>query len=395
MNFTTLIAKKFMFNRKHIGPSRLTGLIAIIGISLGTMAMILSVSVLNGFESKIIDKIVGFEGDIKLGGDIEFEKSMQILSSIDGVENFIPYVERVGLIMNQYNESRMIAFKSIDISKVKSFYQIDFIESTDFDLPMIYLGRTTAARLNLQVGDKVRLLSPLDQNIGWGLPRSLEVIIGGIFDVQILDFNDKVVFIPEDIGKKLFLRKKGFDGIDIKTGEHSNLKNIKKVIQQKINNSHIETWSEIHKNLFSAMRLEKVGSMIVLSLIVLVGCFNLTTTLMLITIQKIKHFGILTALGASKINIRTIIFKQGFYTGLIGILSGLVLGLSAILIQNIFGIIKLPSDIYFTSNLPMIVRTIDILSILFITLLMIFISSSIASRRIDSVKVIKAIVSDK
>ena len=226
-------------------------------------------------------------------------------------------------------------------------------------------------------------------------PRSLEVIIGGIFDVQILDFNDKVVFIPEDIGKKLFLRKKGFDGIDIKTGEHSNLKNIKKVIQQKINNSHIETWSEIHENLFSAMRLERVGSMIVLSLIVLVGCFNLTTTLMLITIQKIKHFGILTALGASKINIRTIIFKQGFYTGLIGILSGLVLGLSAILIQNIFGIIKLPSDIYFTSNLPMIVRTIDILSILFITLLMIFISSSIASRRIDSLKVIKAIVSHK
>ena len=207
MNFTTLIAKKFMFNREHVGPSRLTGLIAIIGISLGTMAMILSVSVLNGFESKIIDKIVGFEGDIKLGGDIEFEKSMQILSTIDGVENFIPYVERVGLIMNQYNESRMIAFKSIDISKVKSFYQIDFIEATDFDLPMIYLGRTTAARLNLQVGDKVRLLSPLDQNIVWGLPRSLEVIIGGIFDVQILDFNDKVVFIPEDIGKKLFLRK--------------------------------------------------------------------------------------------------------------------------------------------------------------------------------------------
>ena len=208
MNFTTLIAKKFMFNRKHIGPSRLTGLIAIIGISLGTMAMILSVSVLNGFESKIIDKIVGFEGDIKLGGDIEFEKSMQILSSIDEVENFIPYVERVGLIMNQYNESRMITFKSIDISKVKSFYQIDFLETTDFDLPMIYLGRTTAARLNLQVGDKVRLLSPLDQNIVWGLPRSLEVIIGGIFDVQILDFNDKVVFIPEDIGKKLFSEKK-------------------------------------------------------------------------------------------------------------------------------------------------------------------------------------------
>ena len=77
MNFTSLIAKKFMFNSKHIGPSRLTGLIAVIGISLGTMAMVLSVSVLNGFESRIIEKIIGFEGDIKLSGEIEFNQSIQ------------------------------------------------------------------------------------------------------------------------------------------------------------------------------------------------------------------------------------------------------------------------------------------------------------------------------
>ncbi len=395
MNFTTLIAKKFMFNKKHVGPSRLTGLIAIIGISLGTMAMVLSVSVLNRFESRIVDKIIGFEGDIKLSGDIEFEKSIKILSSIDGVENFIPYVERAGLIINQQNESRMIIFKSLAIDKIKSFYKINFIEKTNFDSPVIYLGKTTASRLNLRVGDEVRLMSPLDQNLIWGLPRSVKVIIGAIFDVQILDFNDKVIFVSQDIGKKLFLRKKGFDGIDIKTDEFSNPKNVKKIIQQKINNSHLETWSEIHKNLFSAIRLEKVGSLIVLSLIVLVGCFNLTTTLMLITIQKIKHFGILAALGASKINIRTIIFKQGFFTGIIGIMSGLILGLSVVLIQSIFGIIKLPSDIYFTSKLPMTITIFDILYILLITFLMIFTSSSIASRRIDSVKLIKSIVSDK
>lgn len=395
MNFTSLIAKKFMFNSKHIGPSRLTGLIAVIGISLGTMAMVLSVSVLNGFESRIIEKIIGFEGDIKLSGEIEYNQSIQILSSIDEIDSFIPYTERIGLIINRENKSRMITFKSIETEMISTFYNIKFVEKTDSDLPMIYLGRTTADRLNLRLGDLVRLMSPLDQNIVWGVPRSVKVIIGGIFDVQILDFNDKVIFIPQEIGKKLFLRKKGFDGIDIRLTNESDPSKVKKIIQKKVTNSHLETWSEIHNNLFSAMRLERIGSLVVLSLIVVVGCFNLTTTLMLITIQKIRHFGILTAIGASKNNIHNIIFKQGFFTGLIGIFFGLLMSLGFIIVQNIFGLIKLPEDIYFTTSLPMIINASDLIVISAITLFMIFISSLIASKRIDSFKIINSIVSDK
>ena len=395
MNFTSLIAKKFMFNSKHIGPSRLTGLIAVIGISLGTMAMVLSVSVLNGFESRIIEKIIGFEGDIKLSGEIEFNQSIQILSSIDEIDSFIPYTERVGLIINRENKSRMITFKSIETEMISTFYNIKFVEKTESDLPMIYLGRTTADRLNLRLGDLVKLMSPLDQNIVWGVPRSVKVIIGGIFDVQILDFNDKMIFIPHEVGKKLFLRKKGFDGIDIRLINEGDPSKVKKIIQKKVTNSHLETWSEIHNNLFSAMRLERIGSLVVLSLIVLVGCFNLTTTLMLITIQKIRHFGILTAIGASKNNIHNIIFKQGFFTGLIGIFFGFLFSLGFIIVQNIFGLIKLPEDIYFTTSLPMIINASDLIVILAITLFMIFISSLIASKRIDSFKIINSIFSDK
>tara|TARA_A100001037_G_scaffold111127_1_gene101467 strand:- start:1965 stop:3152 length:1188 start_codon:yes stop_codon:yes gene_type:complete len=395
MNFTSLIAKKFMFNSKHIGPSRLTGLIAVIGISLGTMAMVLSVSVLNGFESRIIEKIIGFEGDIKLSGEIEFNQSIQILSSIDEIDSFIPYTERVGLIINRENKSRMITFKSIETEMISTFYNIKFVEKTESDLPMIYLGRTTADRLNLRLGDLVKLMSPLDQNIVWGVPRSVKVIIGGIFDVQILDFNDKMIFIPHEVGKKLFLRKKGFDGIDIRLINEGDPSKVKKIIQKKVTNSHLETWSEIHNNLFSAMRLERIGSLVVLSLIVLVGCFNLTTTLMLITIQKIRHFGILTAIGASKNNIHNIIFKQGFFTGLIGIFFGFLFSLGFIIVQNIFGLIKLPEDIYFTTSLPMIINASDLIVISAITLFMIFISSLIASKRIDSFKIINSIFSDK
>ena len=395
MRFSSLIARKFMFSRKEVGPSRFTGSIAIIGIAVGTMAMILSVSVLNGFESRIIEKIIGFEGDVKVSGDIDYEKNINNLYSIDNVEDFLLYKERKGLILGKDSIARMITMKSVDIDKIKNFYEINLDDIIVSDLPVIVLGKTTASRLNLNIGDEVKIMSPLDQNAIWGFPRQVKSIVGGIFDVQVLDFNDRVAFIPSEIGKKLFIRKNNYDGIDIKIKEDSNPNIVKKSIKEIIPNSKTETWKELHSKLFSAMKLERIGSLIVLSLIVLVGCFNLSTTLMLITIQKIKQFGILSALGATKTIIRDIIIRQGIFTGSIGIILGLTIGLSAVLIQNIFGIIKLPGDIYFTSKLPMIIYFSDFILIALIALIMVSLSSVIAARRTSSISAKNTIVLEK
>ena len=395
MSFSSLIARKFMFSRKEVGPSRFTGSIAIIGIAVGTMAMILSVSVLNGFESRIIEKIIGFEGDVKVSGDIDYEKNINNLYSIDNVEDFLLYKERKGLILGKDSIARMITMKSVDIDKIKNFYDIKLEDIIVSDLPVIVLGKTTASRLNLNIGDEVKIMSPLDQNAIWGFPRQVKSIVGGIFDVQVLDFNDRVAFIPSEIGKKLFIRKNNYDGIDIKIKEDSNPNIVKKSIKEIIPNSKTETWKELHSKLFSAMKLERIGSLIVLSLIVLVGCFNLSTTLMLITIQKIKQFGILSALGATKKIIRDIIIRQGIFTGSIGIILGLTIGLSAVLIQNIFGIIKLPGDIYFTSKLPMIIYFSDFILIALIALIMVSLSSVIAARRTSSISAKNTIVLEK
>tara|TARA_B100001996_G_scaffold284311_1_gene224628 strand:- start:23 stop:1210 length:1188 start_codon:yes stop_codon:yes gene_type:complete len=395
MSFSSSIARKFMFSRKEVGPSRFTGSIAIIGIAVGTMAMILSVSVLNGFESRIIEKIIGFEGDVKVSGDIDYEKNINNLYSIDNVEDFLLYKERKGLILGKDSIARMITMKSVDIDKIKNFYEINLDDIIVSDLPVIVLGKTTASRLNLNIGDEVKIMSPLDQNAIWGFPRQVKSIVGGIFDVQVLDFNDRVAFIPSEIGKKLFIRKNNYDGIDIKIKEDSNPNIVKKSIKEIIPNSKTETWKELHNKLFSAMKLERIGSLIVLSLIVLVGCFNLSTTLMLITIQKIKQFGILSALGATKTIIRDIIIRQGIFTGSIGIILGLTIGLSAVLIQNIFGIIKLPGDIYFTSKLPMIIYFSDFILIALIALIMVSLSSVIAARRTSSISAKNTIVLEK
>ena len=381
MNFTSKIAKNFMLTRGESGPTRITGLIAIIGIAVGTMAMVLSISVLNGFESRIVDKVIGFEGDIKLRGDFKYEDSLERLTNINGVDQIVPYMDRVGLMIANDNSTRMIKFKSIDLSKIENFYDINIgVLDNDYQSKIV-IGKTTASRMNLRVGDELKIMSPLDQNTILGFPRQVRVVVGGIFNIQVLDFNDKIAFIEKEVGKRLFLRKNKYDGVDIRIKKESSLNDTKNDIYAIFPDISLETWKDLHSNLFSAMKLERIGSLIVLSLIVLVGCFNLSTTLMLVTIQKIKQYGILSTLGATKKMIRNIIVKQGVLTGTIGISVGITLGFILVIIQNTFGVIKLPGDIYFTSHLPMVFYFSDFLLILLISTTMVLFSSMIAATR--------------
>ena len=395
MNFTSKIAKNFMFTRKEAGPIRITGLISIIGIAVGTMAMVLSVSVLNGFESRIVDKVIGFEGDIKLRGDFKYEDSLERLISIKGVDQIVPYIDRVGLMIANDNSTRMIKFKSIDLNKIENFYNINISVIDNDYQPKIVVGKTTASRMNLRVGDELKIMSPLDQNTILGFPKQVRVVVGGIFNIQVLDFNDKIAFIEKEVGRRLFLRKNKYDGIDIRIKKESSLNDTKSDINSLFPDINLETWKDLHSNLFSAMKLERIGSLIVLSLIVLVGCFNLSTTLMLVTIQKIKQYGILSTLGATKNMIRSIIIKQGVLTGTIGISIGITLGLFLVILQNIFGVIKLPGDIYFTSHLPMVFYFSDFLLILLISTTMVLFSSMIAARRTNLATVKNSLTLEK
>ena len=395
MNFTSKIAKNFMFTRKEAGPTRITGLIAILGIAVGTMAMVLSVSVLNGFESRIVDKVIGFEGDIKLRGDFKYEDSLERLTNIKGVDQILPYIDRVGLMIANDNSTRMIKFKSIDLNKIENFYDINIGVIDNHYQPKIVIGKTTASRMNLRVGDELKIMSPLDQNTILGFPKQVRVVVGGIFNIQVLDFNDKIAFIEKEVGRRLFLRKNKYDGIDIRIKKESSLNDTKSDINSLFPDINLETWKDLHSNLFSAMKLERIGSLIVLSLIVLVGCFNLSTTLMLVAIQKIKQYGILSALGATKNMIRSIIIKQGVLTGTIGISIGITLGLFLVIIQNIFGVIKLPGDIYFTSHLPMVFYFSDFLLILLISTTMVLFSSMIAARRTNLATVKNSLTLEK
>ena len=384
-----------MLGGKGSGPSRLTGWISIIGLAIGCMAMILSISILNGFESRVINKIIGFEGDIRVTNVSNWNNLDSYISSLSDVKSSISFQERKGLLIGRNDSQRMIELKSLDIDKISEFYDLNIKQVKSSSLPQVFLGEMTARRLNLNLGDAVRLLSPIDNGSAWGLPIQAQCVVGGIFSIQVLDLDDKVAFIPKKIGQKLFLRKDGPDGLDIRLHENSDIQMVVNMIKSNFPEVTIKKWSDLHTELFNAMKFERFGALFVLSLIIVVACFNLITTLILVSAQKIRQIGILQVMGCSKKSIKSIIMNQGLMIGSIGIFTGSFIAIFFIKIQNNFGLIPLPEDIYFISFLPMDIYFYDIFTILSISFGMVILSVIIAAKRATMISTLEAVYLEK
>ena len=384
MKFQLLIAKKFMLGGAGSGPSRLNGWISIIGMIIGAFAILISLSVMNGFEKRVIEKLIGFEGDIRITSNVDnnLEKIFNEINSDPSIDKALLYKERIGMIFAKNDSKRIVTFKSIDIENLDSFYNIDFInKGIDNAGQSIVIGNLLAQRLNVSVGDPLTIMSPIDQSSSLGLPILLDVKVGKIFNSQVLDFDDRIVFINKEMGNRIFLRKKNYDGIDLRLIDRKNLSSIVLKMKNDFKNISVYSWEDLHKALINAMRLERLGALAVLCLIILVSSFNLISTLVLVIIQKIRQIGILRAIGVSNLDIRKIIVTQGVLIGGVGVFIGTLLSLLLIRIQNIYGVIPIPSDIYFISELPMIINFNDIFLVSFISLIFIIFSSLIASRQ--------------
>ena len=373
-----------MLGDSGYGPSRINGWVSIIGMTIGTFAILISLSVMNGFEERVIAKLIGFEGDIRItsNSNTNLEGIFNQIRSHSSIDKALLYKERIGMILAKDDSKRIVTFKSIDIENLDSFYNIDFInKGFSISKDGIAIGYLLAQRLNVDVGDPLMIMSPIDQSNSFGLPILIKVKVGKIFNSQVLDFDDRIVFISKEMGDRIFLRKKSYDGIDIRLNDKEELSSVILKMQNDYKNVSVYSWEDLHEALITAMRLERLGALAVLCLIILVSSFNLISTLVLVIIQKVRQIGILRAIGANNKHIRKIIITQGMLIGGIGAFIGILASLLLITIQNVYGIISIPSDIYFISQLPMIINSNDIFVVVLISLMFIIVSSLIASKQ--------------
>lgn len=212
--------------------------------------------------------------------------------------------------------------------------------------------------------------------------RRFSGTVAGIFHAEVLDVDDRVIFIPMNLGKNIFIRKKEYDGVDVRLHDSENANELKRYFRRILPGGiSIKSWSDLNASLFNAMRMERIGTMAVLSLIVLVACFNLMSTLVLVTYQKIREIGILRTLGTTARRIQSIILIQGIMIGGIGAVVGIIISVMLVIAHNHFGIFPLPEEIYFIDKLPMVFKLTDLMAVISISFIFIIISSFVASSR--------------
>jgi len=384
MNWEKIITNRFYGHSK--GHGKYLGIFSMIGVGVGCFAIIISISVMNGFETVVHKKLKGFEGDIRIydsSNDGNWKK-------LEGIESIIPFMERKAVLESNDN-IRVVSIKAIEEEMMQSFY--DFSLRGARPRPSeIVIGQDLAYRLGKDIGEEILISSPIDQIVGLSIPFKKRFMISGIFSTNILDYDDQLVFITLNDGKALFSRKKMIDGYDIRVNDDYSIEGVKKNIKELINpRISVLSWDDQNRSLVNAMRMERYGTIIILSLIFLVSTFNLAANLTLISVQKMREIGILRVMGASENSILRIIMKLGFKRAGAGVFFGFFLGILIIIIQGQFSIIPLPAEVYFIDSLPMIIYFKDVILVLFISSCFICIASFLSARKLSQLNIKEAI----
>lgn len=373
--------------RRKDGFMSFISTISVSSIALGVMALIIVLSVMNGFQKEVRDRMLSVLSHVEvvhITGSIPDWKALSetILTEKHTVA-CAPYVAGQGLL-NRRGNLRGIALRGIDptyepqvsdVAKTLGESTLSTLKAGDFG---VILGRDLARLLRVNVGDKVTLIVAKGNTTPAGfVPRMKQMTVKGLFQSGHYEFDSTLVFTHIDDAAALF-RTGGPTGIRVKLDDINLAPTVTQHLLMKLPADYYATdWTRQNRTWFAAVQVEKRMMAVILFLIVLVGSFGLVSTLVMTVTEKQSDIAILRTLGASPQSIMTIFVIQGCIVGLLGVLLGTGLGLAISCnldvivpaIEHLFGVEFLPREIYFISQMPSDPRASDIVPIAVVSFL--------------------------
>ena len=400
------ITFRYLKTRKKDGFLNIISIFSFIGISLGVAVLIIVMSVMNGFRTELINKIVGFNAHVtvkpydtpinieKLNNNILKLISNDLIFSNIGEAIVINKDYTKGIVLRGYNNQD---FTKLDIVKKGNFIG----NSKNLIKNYISIGKELSFDLNLEVGDKISIMSSAGiQTIIGNLPKQETFTINSIFDSGLTDFDKNIAFINLNTLESFFNFEKKDRNLEIYLKNPSNIETIKPKVQEIFNNEFVYTWSDMNSSLFSALKVERNVMFIILSLIIIVAAFNIISGLTILVKNKTREIAILKSIGVLNKSITKIFFLVGIIIGTSATLFGIFLGVMFSLyienlrsfLSNIFNISLFPEEIYFLSTMPSEINpssifVISICSIIITILVSIF--PAIKASKLDPVKALK------
>src|SRR3954452_5360387 len=389
-----MLARRYLLPDKGEGFIFLVATISLIAVALGVAALIIVMSVMNGFRAELFDKIVGLNGHAVVQGyDGRLSNWQQIADqarSTPGVTSALPLIEQPlmasangrveGVIVRGMRRPAILANKTITSNVVAGD-----LRSIAPGSGRVAIGSRLAEAIGAYPGSEISLISPEGRSTVVGtVPRIVSYTVGAIFEVGIYDYDKAFVLMPMPEAQSLLMLGDQVGVVEIQTNNPDRVEQIIAPIQQSVRgHGVIVDWRQMNSALFQALEIERVAMFVVLSLIVLVAVFNILSSLIMLVRAKTRDIAILRTMGASRRGMMKVFVTVGVTIGSLGIVLGIILGAIFLFfrqdvvdaIQAVTGQNLWDPSVRFLTDLPAKPNPVEILAIIIVALVLSFLAT--------------------
>ena len=400
------ITLRYLKARKKDGFLNIISIFSFIGIGLGVAVLIIVMSVMNGFRTELINKIVGFNSHITVKPyNKRINPSIFKNPKLDSIsQNLILSNSGESIIIkNEITKGILLrGYKSNDFPKLEIIQNKSFVGNKD-DLKNdnISISKELSFTLNLDVGDKISLISSTGvETIIGNLPKQKTFTVVSLFESGLNDFDNNIAFINLNTLEEFLNYKFEDRNLEIYLKNPKNIEEQKRIVQKVFPDEFVYSWSDMNSSLFSALKVERNVMFIILSLIIIVAAFNIISGLTILVKNKTREIAILKSIGVLNKSIVKIFFLVGVSIGTTATIFGIFLGITfSIYVENIrqflstiFNISLFPEEIYFLSTMPSEINLFSIIMISLCSILITIVVSifpALKAAKLDPVKLLK------
>ncbi|MCX6143775.1 MAG: ABC transporter permease [Ignavibacteriales bacterium] len=375
MSFERSIALRYLVSKRKVGLVTLISFISVIGVTIGVAALVIVLSVFNGFSGLVTSILVNFDPHIRIelprqSDSGTYDPLLSYAQEQRDLQGMSRYALGKAVVVSR-NLNRVINVKGIEADKVDEVSGLrDKIVLGNLGLggrkkSEIVLGMALADRLGVVVGDTVSIVSLAGSEMALlqlGQPLIRRFHVAGIYESNNKDYDSFFAFVGLDAARSLFNMGSRFSGVEMRLRSINQSDDFKSRIEKKFGHQYrVMTWYDLHRDLYSVMRLERWMAYIILCLIIGVASFNLLGSLTMSVIEKTRDIGILKSMGATNKSIVKIFMFEGILVGVLGSLLGLTLGLVLVWLQSHYHLFPLDPTVYIIPAIPVEVHILDLI----------------------------------
>ncbi len=387
--FEWLVAMRYLRARRQEGFVSVIAVFSFLGITLGVAALIIVMSVMNGFRHELLTRILGVNGHITVYGYngelVDFEPLTVALSDTSGIVRAVPIIDGQVLTTapgGQTSGAMVRGLRPADLAA----HRVIAAAITAGGLERfsagegVLVGERMAGRLGLRIGDNVTLLSPRGVPTVFGMvPRSAAYTVVGTFSVGMFEYDNSFLFMPLDAAQIYFRLPGAVTGIELTVADPTDIEDIKRAVIAEVDGrGSIWDWQQANAQFFGAVKVERNVMFVILTLIILVAAFNIVSSLIMLVKDKGRDIAILRTMGATRGTVMRIFLLTGASIGLVGTCMGSLLGIVFAVnietirrwIEGLAGVDLFSAEIYFLSQLPARIDWDEVLTVVVMSLVL-------------------------